>query len=147
MKKKILIIASAIVLLAGVSGFLIWDNAYNYTAGARGRTLSSDYYMSEFKSFNGCDSFDLKLDKGGKLDFECSIAKGWAEIDVLEGDNSVFCLSGFDKVSTDFTIPEDGNYTLKVKAKHARGYINISFDKERSDKTIYNSSLGNLGDF
>ena len=138
-KKKLGIITSAIVMLAGVSGILIWDNSYNFTAGARGRTLSSDYYMSEFKSFNGCDSFELKLDKGGKLDFEGYIDKGWAEIDVLEGDKSVFKLSGFDNASTDYTIPEDGEYTLKVRAKHAKGEINISFDENRKDKTVYSS--------
>ena len=145
-KKKIGIIASAVVLIAGVTGFMIWNNSYNYTAGARGRTLSSDYYMSDFKRFNGCDSFDMNLDKGGKLDFDCHINKGWAEIDVLEGDVSVFKLSGFDKAFTDYTIPEDGTYTLKVRGRHAKGYIYIGFDKDRRDKSVFNSSIGNVAD-
>ena len=138
-KKKLGIITSAMVMLAGVSGFLIWDNSYNFTTGAKGRSLSSDGYFADFEKFNGTDSFALQLEKGEKLDFEGYIDKGWAEIDVLEGDKSVFKLSGFDNASTDYTIPEDGEYTLKVRAKHAKGEINISFDENRKDKTVYSS--------
>lgn len=144
--KKTAIIISGVILAAGAGGFLYWDNSYNYTAGQKGRTLSSDYYMSQFEKFNGTDSFQLKMDKGGKLDFDCHIDKGWSEIDVLEGDVSVFKISGLEKSLTDYTIPEDGTYTLKIKAKHAKGYIYIGFDKDRSDKSIFNSSIGNIAD-
>ncbi len=144
--KKTAIIISGAILAAGTGGFLYWDNAYNFTSGARGRTLSSDYYMSEFERFNGTDSFELKMEKGEKLDFDCHIDKGWSEIEVLDGNESVFKLSGMDDADTDYTVQENGDYTLKVKAKHARGYIFIHFDEDRKDKNIYNSSIGNIGD-
>ena len=145
-KKKTGIIASAMVMLAGVTGFLIWDNSYNFTAGENGRSLSADFYSADFEEFNGTDSFELILDKGGKLDFDCKIDKGWSEIDVLEGNKSVFKESGFKKAFTDYTIPESGEYTLKITARHAKGRIYIGFDKDRTDKTIYNSSIGDVND-
>lgn len=138
-KKTAVIIAGAI-LAAGAGGFLYWDNAYNFTTGPKGRSITSEGYFADFEKFNGTDSFELKLNKGEKLDFDCVINDGWAEIDVLSGKESVFKLSGMDNADTDYTIQENGDYTVKVKAKHAKGEINITFDENQKDKTVYNSS-------
>ncbi len=82
--------------------------------------------------------------KGEKLDFDCTVEKGSAEVEVLSGDESVFKLTDLDNANTDYTVEEDGDYTLKVKAKHAKGEINITFDEKRKDKTVYNSSIGDI---
>ena len=45
-----------------------------------------------------------------------------------------------------FSGVKDGEYTLKITARHAKGRIYIGFDKDRTDKTIYNSSIGDIND-
>lgn len=142
--KKAAIIISGAILAAGAGGFLYWDNAYNFTSGAKGRKINSDGYYADFEKFNGTDSFELKMDKGEKLDFDCTIEKGWTEVEVLSGSESVFILSGMDNADTDYTVQENGDYTLKIKAKHAKGEINITFDENRKDKAVYNSSIGDI---
>lgn len=143
-KKTAIIIAGAI-FAAGAGGFLYWDNSYSFTAGPKGRSINSEGYFADFEKFNGTDSFELKLNKGEKLDFDGVITDGWAEIDVLNGSESVFKLSGFDNADYDYTIQENGDYTVKIKAKHAKGEINIAFDENQKDKNVYNSSIGNIG--
>ena len=54
--KKAAIIISGVIVAAGAGGFLYWDNAYNFTSGAKGRKINSDGYYADFEKFNGTDS-------------------------------------------------------------------------------------------
>lgn len=54
--KKAAIIISGAIVAAGAGGFLYWDNAYNFTSGAKGRKINSDGYYADFEKFNGTDS-------------------------------------------------------------------------------------------
>ena len=137
-KKTAIIIAGA-VFAAGAGGFLYWDNSYSFTAGPKGRSINSEGYFADFEKFNGTDSFELKLNKGEKL-------VAYVERPFDLNSESVFKLSGFDNADTDYTIQENGDYTVKIKAKHAKGEISVSFDENQKDKTVYNSSIGKIGD-
>ena len=54
--KKAAIIISGVIVAAGAGGFLYWDNAYNFTSGAKGRKINSDGYYADFEKFNDTDS-------------------------------------------------------------------------------------------
>ena len=134
MKKKITII-SAIVAVIGVGGFLFWDNAYNYNGD---KSLGNEGYYADFDLFNGDDAFEVQLEQGEKLFVDAHIDKGKAEITFGLKDAEV-CerISNIESVDTAFTADEKGRYEVTVKAKHAKGKIDVKLDEQVKDKTIY----------
>lgn len=136
--KKIAAIIAVAVLGAGAGGFLYWDNSYNFTTGPKGRTINSDGYFADFEEFNGKDSFEIQLEKGEKIHLDAHIEKGDADFVFLrKGEDNGFCIRGIIDADTDLTADETSRYVIELKAKHAKGEINITFDENRKDKTVY----------
>lgn len=135
-KTKIGLVASVFVLLAGVSGYCYWDNTENFTGNCR--SLGSSGYYADFDSFNGEDKFEVNLEEGEKLHLDAHIEKGKARVSFApSGAETGFVLSSIEDVVTDLTADKSGRYEVKIRAKHAKGKIEIKCDDQVKDKTIY----------
>lgn len=136
MKKKIIIITAIVAVAgAGAGGFLFWDNAYQLNGE---KSTGKEGYYADFDLFNGKDEFELQLEQGEKLHVDAEIEKGKAEITFGLKDADV-CerISDIESVDTVFTADESGRYEITVKAKHAKGKIELKLDEQVKDKTIY----------
>ena len=144
--KKITAIIAGAVLAVGAGVFLYWDNSYNFTTGPNGRTLNSNGYFADFENFNGKDSFEIQLEKGEKIHLDSHIEKGDADFKFFrQGENKGFSIRGIIDTDTDLTADASSRYVIEVKAKHAKGVINITFDENRKDKTVYGSNNVDIG--
>jgi D-alanyl-D-alanine carboxypeptidase len=112
-------------------------NAYNYNGD---KSLGNEGYYADFDLFNGDDAFEVQLEQGEKLYVDAHIDKGKAEITFGLKDAEV-CerISNIESVDTAFTADEKGRYEVTVKAKHAKGKIDIKLDEQVKDKTIYHN--------
>ena len=145
--KKIAAIIAVAVLGAGAGGYLYWDNSYNFTTGPKGKTLNSKGYFADFENFNGEDSFEIQLEKGEKIHLDAHIEKGNADFKFFRhGEDKGFSICGIIDTDTDLTADESSRYVIELKAKHAKGEINITFDENRKDKTVYSSNNVDVGE-
>ena len=137
MKKKVAAIITGAVLAAGTGGFVIWDNSYNFTTGPKGRSLTSDGYFADFERFNGTDSFQIQLEKCEKIHLDAHISEGKADFRFSRvGEKTGSNITGIIDAETDYVADESGRYEIKIKAKHAKGEINVTFDENRKDKSV-----------
>ena len=121
---------------------MYWDTAYNFTTGSKGRSISDTGYYADFLKFNGTDSFKLQLEKGEKIHLDAHISKGKVDFRFAKaGEKMGINIKNITDEETDFTAYETGRYTVTIKAKHAKGEIKVSFDENRKDKTVYNTSF------
>lgn len=136
--KKIAAIIAGAVLAAGAVGFLYWDNSYNFTTGPEGRTLNSNGYFADFEDFNGKDSFEIQLEKGEQIYIDAHIEKGDADFRFCrKGEKMGQNIYGIIDVDTHVTADKSSRYIIEINAKHAKDKINITFDENRKDKSVY----------
>ena len=135
-QKTIGIIIAAILLTAGITGFIIWNTAYRFTGA--GKSIGSDGYHAEFDSFNGTDRFEMQLNAGEKLLLDAQIEKGKAEVAFGRcGEAGGTVIRDLADTETELTADADGRYEIRISAKHAKGAIHISTDENIRDKTVY----------
>ena len=135
-KKKIGIIASAIVLFIGAAGYLIWDNAFRFKGD--GRHFINGRYYADFNYFNGKECFEYQLEKGEQIHLDAHLSKGKADFYFIRaGEKNGSSIKGFADADTDYTAEETGRYEVKIKVKHAKGTIEVKCDDNVKDKTIY----------
>ena len=121
-KRKIVIIALILLLIAGLAVFLI----YNQEGFTGSRVKNSDSYTLDIKRMNGTDLHTLDLKEGDVLSIRFETEKGSLYMEIKAPDGTVL-YSGNGKETTDFTvnISESGTYTVVVEARQAKGIIRI----------------------
>lgn len=135
MKKNIALTAAGLLLIGGTGGFLFWDNAYNFTGNQK--TVNRDSYYADFDSFNGEDVFEVDMNKGDKIHIDAHGDKGKLKLSfVPAGSDKGFVISDIKDVDSDFTAEETGTYVVTVKAKHAKGKIELKCTDLPGDKAI-----------
>lgn len=126
MKKhyKIYLIIFVILIIIGFSFFI---TKYNQKTFVGERIKNPDSYLLDIKKMNGSDNHSMDLKKGTSLKISFETYKGSLNLKIVNQKNEIV-YEGNGKVATNFTIdlPNDDSYTFFVKAKWAKGYINIS---------------------
>lgn len=126
MKKhyKIYLIIFVILIIIGLSFFI---TKYNQKTFVGERIKNPDSYLLDIKKMNGSDNHSMDLKKGTSLKISFETYKGSLNLKIVNQKNEIV-YEGNGKVATNFTIdlPNDDSYTFFVKAKWAKGYINIS---------------------
>lgn len=124
MKKAcILIFSLTLAAVAGAAAFFIIDSQPGFT-GVRAK--SPDSYTLGIQQMTGSDGHTLDLARGDTLSVQFQTEKGSLHMELTSPDGAVL-YSGNGKEATDFrvSIPESGIYTITVKARHAKGKIQI----------------------
>ena len=126
MKKhyKIYLIIFVILIIAGLSFFVI---RYNQKTFVGERIKNPDSYLLDIRKMNGSDNHSMDLKKVASLKISFETYKGSLNLKIVNQKNEIV-YEGNGKVATNFIIdlPSDDSYTFFVKAKWAKGYINIS---------------------
>ena len=129
-KKTILIAVSVFaILLAGLSAFLIVYNQPRFTGK---RVKNSDAYTLDIRRMNGSDSHTLTLTDGDVLQVEFETEKGSLHMEITAPDgNVIYTGNGKETTKFEIGISENGAYTVKVEARHAKGKINIRLKEKK----------------
>lgn len=126
MKKhyKIYLIIFVILIITGLSFFIV---KYNQKTFVGERIKNPDSYLLDIRKMNGSDNHSMDLKKSASLKISFETYKGSLNLKIVNQKNEIV-YEGNGKVATNFTIdlPSDDSYTFFVKAKWAKGYINIS---------------------
>lgn len=126
MRRKI-IIALAVLLMAalavGITAFV-----YSTQEIFNGERIKNpDSYILVFDRMNQSDSHTLSLKEGEGLCVEFAIEKGRVDLVVENSHGSVIYRGNkIDSGIFDLIIPADGDYTILVNAKNAKGFIMAS---------------------
>lgn len=126
MKKhyKIYLIIFVILIIAGLNFFIVKHNQKTFVGE---RIKNPDSYLLDIRKMNGSDNHSMDFKKGTSLKISFETYKGSLNLKIVNQKNEIV-YEGNGKVATNFTIdlPSDDSYTFFVKAKWAKGYINIS---------------------
>lgn len=112
-----------LLILAGIAVFLICSKQEGFTGV---RIKNPDAYLLDIRQMNGTDQHTLALHKGDSLQVYFKTGKGTLYMEITAPDGTgIYCGNGTE--TTDFTvsIPETGDYTITVVARHAQGTIHI----------------------
>ena len=122
-RNKTVLIALPLLILAGVSVFLLCTNQEGFTGS---RVKNPDAYLLDIEKMNGTDLHTLELSRGDVLQIQFETEKGELYMEIKAPDGTAV-YRGNGKETTDFTvnIRESGVYTVVVEARHAKGTIDI----------------------
>ena len=111
------------VLLIGGTVFLTLRELPRFTGGIM---KEPDAYRLDAQSMTGADEHTMVLNAGDVLAVRFETEKGVLHLEIQAPDGSVL-YSGNGKNTTDFTvsIAESGRYVITVKARSAKGRIQI----------------------
>ena len=120
MRRKLLI------YLLAVSGLFVFLTACNQKNFTGIRVANPDSYRLDIEQMNGTDTHTLKLDAGDVLDIRFQTEHGKLNMEIKAPDGTLI-YTGNGEEATDFTvnISENGEYSVFVEAKGARGKISI----------------------
>ena len=120
MRRKLLI------YLLAVSGLFVFLTACNQKNFTGIRVANPDSYRLDIEQMNGTDTHTLKLDAGDVLDIRFQTEHGKLNMEIKAPDGTLI-YTGNGEEATDFTvnISENGEYSVRVEAKDARGKISI----------------------
>ena len=123
MRKWAALAGLCLLLIAGAAAFFLCLNQEGFTGS---RLKNPDAYLLDIEKMNGTDLHTLELLKGDALHIRFQTEQGSLYLEIKAPDGtSVYRGNGQDV--TDFTVnaPENGVYTILVKAHRARGSIQI----------------------
>lgn len=87
---------------------------------------TADVYILRFEEMTGSDRHVMSLAANDELAIVFDIVKGRADITIgAEGQESVYTGNDIDSCEFKLVVPDDGDYAVTVKAKHAAGTIDI----------------------
>lgn len=120
---KLILIIFPILLILGLLVFLI---VYNQPCFIGERTKNPDSYVLNIKKMHGTDSHVLSLSKEDVLKIRFKIEEGNLQMEIKAPDNTVI-YKGNGKITNNFeiNITQSGEYTISLKANHAKGYIDV----------------------
>ena len=124
MKKRwILILVLAVLALAAV--VLVLRNRESEFTG--NRVKNPDAYLLDIQQMNGTDSHELALKKGDVLAVTFETTGGRLTMEITAPDGSAIYQGNGTAEAAEFTlgIPEDGTYTISVRAEKAKGTIHV----------------------
>lgn len=122
-KRRILILALVVLALAAV--VLALRNRESGFTGSR--VKNPDAYLLDIQRMNGTDSHALALKKGDVLAVTFETTDGRLTMEITAPDGSAIYQGNGTAEAAEFTlgIPEDGTYTISVRAEKAKGTIHV----------------------
>ena len=91
------------------------------------RVKNPDAYLLDIQQMNGTDSHALALKKGDVLAVTFETTDGRLTMEITAPDGSAIYQGNGTAEAAEFTlgIPEDGTYTISVRAEKAKGTIHV----------------------
>ena len=119
------------MLLIGSTAFLTLWGLPRFTGGIM---KGPDTYILDARYMTGTDEHTMALNAGDVLAIRFETEKGVLHLEIQAPDGSVL-YSGNGKNATDFTvnIAESGSYAITVKARSAKGLIDIQAKASEPD--------------
>ena len=124
MKRKTAAVSLLTLLAAGI---IIFAAVYCQNEFVGDRNVSSDFYSLKFDRMTGTDEHTLELAAGDALKINFEAVKGSVNMKIT-APNGTELYTGNGRETADFAvkIPESGAYTVKIKARRAKGTVLIS---------------------
>lgn len=122
-KSKIALTIS-ILAAVGAAVFLIFTNRDGFTGN---RVKNPNEYLLKIEEMNGSDSHSMEFSAKTVLWVEFKAESGSLKMSITASDGTeIYSDDGSTASNFAVTLPEDGGYTVFVKAKHAKGKIYIA---------------------
>ena len=120
MRRKSIVV---FLLLLGLSVLLISCNQTKFNGD---RVANPDFYRLDIEQMSGTDTHTMELNAGDTLTIHFETERGKLYMEIKAPDDTLV-YTGNGEEATDFTvnISESGEYSIRVKAKGARGKISI----------------------
>lgn len=126
MKNKSILTLVLILLvfaLAVVAVLVLRSRQSEFTGS---RVKNSDAYLLDIQRMSGTDSHTLTLKKGDTLAVTFETTGGRLTMEIAAPDGEILYQGNGSEIS-EFTlaVPEDGTYTISVRAERAKGTIHV----------------------
>lgn len=121
-----MIILFLFMIILGTTVFLIYEKQEMFQGE---RIKNPDFYSLVFQKMNQEDSHTLFLKEQDALAVEFSITRGTADLSIGNEKEEIYHGDRIDSGAFEVIIPEDGAYTITVKARHAAGMIRIGLQE------------------
>ena len=130
MKKKHLLLA--IIMLAVILGVAVSIIRNNFMLGKEvtfngSRVVCPDSYYLDFEIMNKDEAESLTFYEGETMQVSWNIESGEVDIDIsVDGEESIYQANNRgerDVESFELIIPKTGDYTIKLSAKDAKGWM------------------------
>ncbi|MDO4385455.1 MAG: PPC domain-containing protein [Clostridia bacterium] len=123
-KRQILILVLVVLALAAAVVLVLRNRESEFTGN---RVKNPDAYLLDIQQMNGTDSHALALKKGDVLAVMFETTGGRLTMEITAPDGSAIYQGNGTAEATEFTlgVPEDGTYTISVRAEKAKGTIHV----------------------
>ena len=123
-KRRILILALVLPALAAAVVLALRNRESGFTGS---RVKNPDAYLLDIQQMNGTDSHALALKKGDVLAVTFETTDGRLTMEITAPYGSAIYQGNGTAEAAEFTlgIPEDGTYTISVRAEKAKGTIHV----------------------
>lgn len=121
MKRKWLV--PAMLLAAAVLAAALLYGREGFTGS---RVKDETQYCAEFQAMHGSDRHTLSLTAGDTLTVHLQAEAGKLTLE-LQAPDGTTVYTGNGTEATDFTVtvPQSGDYTILLQAKHAKGSVEV----------------------
>ena len=127
-RRKRILFALALLMLAGVAGALFRWNQEGFTGS---RVKNPDAYLLDIEKMNGTDLHTLELQKGDVLQIQFETEKGELYMEIKAPDGTaIYRGNGKETTAFTVTVPKDGAYPVVVAASHAKGILHVQLQEE-----------------
>ena len=127
-RRKRILFALALLMLAGVAGALFRWNQEGFTGS---RVKNPDAYLLDIEKMNGTDLHTLELQKGDVLQIQFETEKGELYMEIKAPDGTaIYRGNGKETTAFTVTVPKDGAYPVVVAARHAKGILHVQLQEE-----------------
>ena len=115
-----------LIYLLAISGLFVFLTACNQKNFTGIRVANPDSYRLDIEQMSGTDTHTMELNAGDTLTIHFEPEHGKLNMEVKAPDGTLV-YTGNGEEATDFTvnISENGEYSIRVEAKGARGKISI----------------------
>ena len=133
-KRRILILALVLPALAAAVVLALRNRESGFTGS---RVKNPDAYLLDIQQMNGTDSHALALKKGDVLAVTFEITDGRLTMEITAPDGSAIYQGNGTAEATEFAlgVPEDGAYTISVRAEKAKGTIHVRLADAGAEET------------
>lgn len=123
MRRKKTLALIALLLLAAAAAIAVIGRQSEFTGS---RVKNSDAYLLDIQRMSGTDSHILTLKKGDTLAVTFETTGGRLTMEIAAPDGEILYQGKGSEIS-EFTlaVPEDGTYTISVRAERAKGTIHV----------------------
>lgn len=123
MRRKKTLALIALLLLAAAAAIAVIGRQSEFTGS---QIKNSDAYLLDIQRMSGTDSHTLTLKKGDTLAVTFETTGGRLTMEIAAPDGEILYQGNGSEIS-EFTlaVPEDGTYTISVRAERAKGTIHV----------------------